>query len=324
MNETTASRRLSAAVVIPVFNRERHLPAMIDSLEHQIRRPDEVIFVDNGSTDSSGAILNAAARRLNAEGWNVSVIDEPRKGAARARATGVNASESDIIFCFDSDDLMNPEYLAKGIEPFESDPDIDVSIWNYTFRISDNSSWQRKIPKRDILENHLVRGLLSTQSYAVRKSYLDAVGNWDPAIGGWDDYELGLRLLLGGGRLLFRNESRCIVNLHAESITGDNYLHRKGDWEKTLDKMTATADTVADPGLRLYLLRMLAYRRAILAAHYRREGDAAAARELLSSALRSDATDMPTRILLRGAYTLTRLAGRGSGLIFPPLIRRLK
>lgn len=309
----------SITVVIPVYNRAHLVGETLESLARQTRCPDEVILVDNGSVDDSLSVLQKWAEKMNAHSWNVKVISEARKGAAVARMTGLRRTSSKYVMFFDSDDWMPPCHVETVMKDFINNPNLDISCWNISFHLPDGSRSQRRILPDDPIRNHMVQGLLSTQAYAVRTDFIRSAGGWNPVIGGWDDLELGLRLLLANPRINIESAPRVDVRVHDESISGLGYSHRIGDWERTLDEMERV---ISNSGYsrRNALIRLVAYRRAILAAHYRREGYPAVARSLLKKALSQPCLNSCQRILLRFAYFYTSIGLPGAGAIFPPLL----
>ena len=97
------------SVVVPCYKVEQYLPQMIDSLLEQTLRDLEVVLVDDGSPDRSGAICDEYAAKDN----RIKVIHKPNGGVGAARNDGLDAATGDwIIFC-DSDDYLEPESLEK-------------------------------------------------------------------------------------------------------------------------------------------------------------------------------------------------------------------
>lgn len=292
----------------------------LDSLAAQTRRPDEVILVDNASTDSTPAVLREWAGRMCGEGWRVKVIREPRKGASRARQTGLEHTATAYVMFFDSDDVMERDHISLIARDFESDPCLDLTVWNVGYRLRPGAAESRRriLPGHPV-ENHMVQGLLCTAAYAVRTSLIRRAGGWNPAIGGWDDWELGLRLLLQEPGIKIDKKVRVHVTVQEESISGTGYLHRHGDWERTLDAAERTARGVADTKLRRRLLRLIAYRRVNLAAQYRLEGRPDISRALYESVMADRTLGIRTRVLLRLAYLHTSHGLPAAGGIYPPL-----
>jgi glycosyltransferase involved in cell wall biosynthesis len=86
---------VTITVVVCAFNEARLLPACLFSLLAQTRPPDEIIVVDNASTDGTGAVARAVP--------GVRVIEEPRKGLVVARETARLAARGDILAYVDAD-----------------------------------------------------------------------------------------------------------------------------------------------------------------------------------------------------------------------------
>ncbi|MDE1798481.1 MAG: glycosyltransferase family 2 protein, partial [Candidatus Micrarchaeota archaeon] len=99
------------SVVIPSHNYARFLPQLLTSLARQGRKPAEIIVVDNGSSDGTGALL----ARL----WKTSpiplrmIIQRQSIGRPRARNEGIAAARSELVFLIDADDWAAPDALEK-------------------------------------------------------------------------------------------------------------------------------------------------------------------------------------------------------------------
>ncbi|MEU9114203.1 glycosyltransferase [Streptomyces sp. NPDC048483] len=104
--------RPSVSVIVPVHNTRRYLDRSLGSVFAQTLRQDriEVIAVDDGSTDGSGAWLTDAARTHP----NLTVVHRPASGGAgRPRNIGLARARGDYVFFLDSDDRLGPEALAR-------------------------------------------------------------------------------------------------------------------------------------------------------------------------------------------------------------------
>lgn len=105
MNHTpkrAAARTVS--IIIPCLNDAELLRRCLDSLLAQDTVADEIIVVDNGSTDDSVAVATAAGVR---------VVSEPRRGITWATRTGFDAATGDILVRTDADIVAPPDYLTR-------------------------------------------------------------------------------------------------------------------------------------------------------------------------------------------------------------------
>jgi glycosyltransferase involved in cell wall biosynthesis len=109
----------SISVVIPTFNQARYLGEAIDSALAQLRKPLEVIVVDDGSTDETPAVLERY-------GAPVRVIRQQNGGVAAARNAGVAAARGEYVAFLDSDDVWHPRKLFRQMLRFDVDPALGL------------------------------------------------------------------------------------------------------------------------------------------------------------------------------------------------------
>ena len=117
---------VSVSVVVPVYNPGKHLQPCIDSLLRQSMPADrlELIFVDDGSTDDSPALLD----RLAAEHDHVRVIHQANSGWAGApRNAGIRAATGDYVQLVDQDDWLGDEALER-LHAYAVANDADIVI----------------------------------------------------------------------------------------------------------------------------------------------------------------------------------------------------
>lgn len=101
----------AVSVVVPVFNAERWLPETLCDLLGQTLRDAEFLFVDDGSTDGSLALLEKAA----AEDPRVRVLRQERKFAGCARNLGIDAARGKWLIALDADDRFEPTLLEEAV-----------------------------------------------------------------------------------------------------------------------------------------------------------------------------------------------------------------
>jgi glycosyltransferase involved in cell wall biosynthesis len=102
------------SIVVPLFDKQAFVAETIASLAAQEVPPDELIVVDDASTDASAdAAEQALARHADALGaTRVALVRLPRNaGPGAARNAGIELAESELIFCLDADDRLRPDAL---------------------------------------------------------------------------------------------------------------------------------------------------------------------------------------------------------------------
>ena len=95
-------------VIVPVYNRANYIENLIQELDKQTFRDFRVIFVDDGSTDGSCAVIN---KLLPKASFPYMLIQKENGGAGSARNAGMQAADAKWISFVDSDDGLHPEFL---------------------------------------------------------------------------------------------------------------------------------------------------------------------------------------------------------------------
>lgn len=108
-----ASSPGAISLIVPVYNVAPWLDECLDSIEAQELLPGEVILVDDGSTDGSGAICD---RRAAARPALYRVIHKPNGGLSSARNSGLDIAGGSYVAFVDSDDTVGPAYLKRMAE----------------------------------------------------------------------------------------------------------------------------------------------------------------------------------------------------------------
>ncbi len=111
----------SISAIIPVQNGERYLAAAIDSVLAQTCPPDEVIVVDDGSTDGSSAVARSF-------GPPIRVLTQANLGPAAARNLGIAHATGDLLAFLDADDLWMPDKLARQAQVLQDDPACEAVL----------------------------------------------------------------------------------------------------------------------------------------------------------------------------------------------------
>ena len=111
---------ITIATIVPAYNCETTLCRALDSILAQKRLPDEVIVVNDGSTDKTADIITDYSRRYS----NIQGVTQKNSGPAIARNRGVRISTSDWVSFLDSDDYWFPHHLKNLVEIVEARPKL--------------------------------------------------------------------------------------------------------------------------------------------------------------------------------------------------------
>jgi glycosyltransferase involved in cell wall biosynthesis len=186
----------TVSVLMPVYNSEQFLAQAIDSVLAQTWTDFEFIIVDDGSTDQTGAILQAYAARdrrivLQRHGRNL--------GLTRALNAGLAVARGRFVARHDADDLSLPQRLERQVRCLDDRPEVGLLATAITL-IDDRG----QVLRDRYFDTHLTNEALQRQllnnicighgSVVMRRECLDRVGGYDPALEPSEDHDLWLRL----------------------------------------------------------------------------------------------------------------------------------
>lgn len=117
---------MKVSVILPVYNAATTITRMLDSLRDQTLVDFEVLMIDDGSTDNSGAILDEYAQKDN----RFRVVHKKNEGVSAARQTGVELAQGEYVIHADSDDWVDQTMLEELYAKAEND-DADVVICDF-------------------------------------------------------------------------------------------------------------------------------------------------------------------------------------------------
>lgn len=114
MNTPTAKhpvnqRKESISVVVAVYNIEDYICECVDSIINQTIQPEEIILVDDGSTDRSSALCDEYAEKNT----NIRVIHQKNAGLSAARNTGIEHAQGVWVYFIDGDDILAPDVIES-------------------------------------------------------------------------------------------------------------------------------------------------------------------------------------------------------------------
>lgn len=235
------------SVVIPAYNRGALIAETLRSLLAQTVPAQEIIVVDDGSTDDTAAVAAAF-------GPPVRVVRQANAGPGAARNTGWRAARGAFIHFFDSDDLAAPnKQEAQTAALVATDGDIAIGPWvqgrfsNGVFAAADQVLQQNGLPRhKDMIQALLCRWSFVLHSALFRRRILEQAGEFDSGLLLAEDQLMLLRCLLAGARVVHTPATIEFYRLgQADKITENAAWSRRraADWGRFL--LQARVDCLA-------------------------------------------------------------------------------
>mgnify|MGYP000740849742 FL=1 len=116
---------LKASIIIPVYQAEKYIRRCLDSVVNQTYKEFEVVIIDDGSTDRSGAICDEYA----AKDKRIRVFHQKNKGVTAARYAGMKNAIGEYLFWVDADDYADIYLLEKAVQVIEK-KQVDIVAWS--------------------------------------------------------------------------------------------------------------------------------------------------------------------------------------------------
>ncbi len=212
------NHQVKVSVLISTYNRANFLPEAIDSLLKQTRVPDEIIVVDDGSTDNTPEVLAKY-------GAPVISIYQANKGAASGRNTAWRASSGDLITFLDSDDTLAPTSIERRASYLETHPAINIVYTgaHMTDMQGNVLSWFRKppLPEGMIFSEIIARHAFPIHAVMFRRICISMNMPFDESLTANEDYDLWVRLA-ADNLIASINEPLANYRVHNNMMTGSS------------------------------------------------------------------------------------------------------
>jgi glycosyltransferase involved in cell wall biosynthesis len=235
---------LRLSVIVCAHNEARFLSPCLHSLLAQTRVPDEILVVNNASTDETRAVALQIP--------HVRVVDEPRKGLVVARETGRRAATGDVLVYLDADCRAPLTWLERVEQRFLDDAGLIALSGPY--RYYDWDWWGRVLiraydftlaPATQVLVKYVLRigTIFYGGNFAVRAAALAAINGFDTSIEfHGEDTNVGRRLFAVGRVGLFHDcylytsarrframGKGAVIRLYVRNFTSELLHHRPRD-----------------------------------------------------------------------------------------------
>ena len=217
---------MKVSVIIPAYNAARTLSEALDSVCAQTMPDWEVIVINDGSGDSTGAV----ARSFAAQDVRIRVIDQPNAGEAAARNTGIRAAAADWLVFLDADDWIAPEHLARMTAAVDHDRTLDAVHCGWVRVAADGTEIAEPFrpPAGDLFPTLARRAAFAVHACMVRRALINEISGFDPALKKSPDWDLWQRVARAGANfgsipevLAYYRMTPSSASLHATEMLRD-------------------------------------------------------------------------------------------------------
>lgn len=199
---------MKVSCIIPFHDPGPFLRPAVESVLGQDHPPDEVILVDDGSSDGSAELVESST-------WPVVLLRQAHAGVAAARNRGLAAASGDVIAFHDADDVWPRARMRVLVGALEADADIDVVVGRVEV-IAERILSREETSKLDGV--HLP---LSLPSMLVRRRLFDRVGPFNETLAVAEDAEFFMRARIAGVAVRLVDETSLLYRRHDRNMSHD-------------------------------------------------------------------------------------------------------
>lgn len=199
------------SVIMPVRNGARFIQAAIDSALQQLAPEDEIVVVDDASTDETGSLLAGLRDR------RVRVLAGSGRGVSSARNIGFAAAAGEFVAFLDHDDLWPPQRHELLLQTLLADVTVDCAIGRFRLH---NEPDAIALPQLLDMEGRLAPNI-SLCTALFRRRILNKVGGFDENMRFCEDTDYFVRLLENDYRFVLCDVDALIYRRHSGNATCD-------------------------------------------------------------------------------------------------------
>jgi len=217
------SARIS--VIVPLYNKALSVERALRSVAAQSLAVHELIVIDDGSTDGSGAVVERLCSPLT-------VIRQGNKGPSAARNRGARAASGDWLLFLDADDELTVQSLAGHAALMKLYPDAPLTLLSF----NKDGAGNRQLHHEDLIarlggeidsesSDREVNGFrfrfaqnVAAGAFCIARELFEAIGGYDEALRCWEQTDFLLRAMLKSKR--FAVSSKTGVLIHRQPANG--------------------------------------------------------------------------------------------------------
>jgi glycosyltransferase involved in cell wall biosynthesis len=219
MSSTSKSPRVS--VIIPCYNTAPFVAQAVESVFAQSYRDYQVVVVNDGSPDTL-----ELERALAPWADRIVYVKTDNNGLAGARNNGIRAARGELIALLDSDDIYDVNYLEAQVRALDENPSASIvypRFLSFVQGVQDvNKGVRSPVPKGEVTFNALIQDSCHVPYCAVaRREAFERVGLYDSSLRSSEDFDLWLRCVKNGSRIIYNERAVFFYRLRPDSLSAD-------------------------------------------------------------------------------------------------------
>jgi len=253
-----SSTRVPVSVIVPCYNDARFLGEAIDSILAQSVEPQQIVIVDDGSTDDTGLVVR---RRRDPR---IEYIKQPHAGVAAARNAGLNAARGEFVTFLNADDRWGPAFIGRMHDFLAEDVTAACAFSNFVWfdhstgkivrdQFPSYPELRRPVLLKDVptafarIPRERAFGVLVAcneipaymQVTMFRRASIESL-RFDPSLAHGADINFALQTFLQGA-VIFTDEVLAEVRLH-DSNAAETAIHKLNALKAFAPNVTRTTD----------------------------------------------------------------------------------
>lgn len=229
----------AVSIIMPAYRCADYIGAALDSVLAQTFGDYEIIVVNDGSPDTE-----ALERVLAPYRERIVYLTQENLGVSAARNTAIRAARAPFVALLDPDDLWEPDYLAVQVAAMRQDP-APALVYPDSLIFGDvpqagKTNMELNPSHGEVTFERLIKQQCTVLNNAiVRRDAIIRAGWFDESLSRAEDFDLWLRILRQGGRIVYHRRALARYRRHAGSLSSDPALMLK-DLLRVLDKAGRT------------------------------------------------------------------------------------
>ncbi|NOT88912.1 MAG: glycosyltransferase [Lysobacter sp.] len=239
---------IEVSAIIPTYNRRELVQRAIDSVLAQTHPVDEIIVIDDGSTDGTGDALRARYGERIRYHW------QDNAGVSAARNAGMAIARGRYFALLDSDDAWRAEKTAHQVAWLDARPDFGMVLCDVVRVDADHKPYdvfhRREVLPEDgwVLHRLLLNPSLVPASTMFRREVFDTCGGFDPSLRTAEDLDFHLRVARRWQIGVIEAELVEAMRGHQDGLSGEATTY--DDYVKVVERAVADAEGLVDDSVR--------------------------------------------------------------------------